>query len=90
MSGYVIVDGHKIPVTEIRLDGGKIKFVCERRGPVPSYSGTGPVTVFGEDDIGVCQGYCAMAWADVRPHDLLTLRVWMGMEQCYGDAEVSA
>jgi hypothetical protein len=90
VSGYVIVDGHKIPVTEIRLTGGKMKLTCEVAGPLPSYTGNGPVTVFGEDDVGVCQGYCFMTWAEVRARDLLTVRVWMAVESCYGDSEVPA
>lgn len=90
MTGYVVADGRRFPITEIRLAGGTMALTCTVRGPVPSYSGTGPVTVFGEDGIGVCQGDCALSWCEVLPHETLTLHISMAMETCYGDAEAPA
>jgi hypothetical protein len=90
VSGYVVLLGRRLPVMEMRLAHGRICLSCSIRGPVPAYDGTIPVTVFGEDGIGVCQGDCAFSWPEAGPHDTFILNVEMCMNRCFGDAEAIA
>lgn len=85
-----MASGARLPVTEVALRGGKVSLECTARGPIPASDGPGAVTVFGEDGIGVGQGYCDLTWREVGPDDTLYLSVTLNFERCYGDAEAAA
>ena len=87
MSGYIVVRGVQFPVTGIRLAQGKVILACTVPGPVAAYDAVTPVTVFGEDGLGVCQGDCLLQWLEVGPGDTLQVQVLLAMNRCYGDAE---
>lgn len=52
--GYFLVGGFRLPVVAVRLEGGAIVFTAEADPPPRRVAG--PVTVFGADGVGVCQG----------------------------------
>jgi hypothetical protein len=87
VSGHVVIDGRRLPVTGIRMASGKINVTCAVGGPVPAFEGVASVTVFGEDDRGLFQGQCLLSWPQANPQDMLTVQLWVGWDRCYGDAE---
>jgi hypothetical protein len=52
--GHLVVGGLSLPIVGFELSGGRIWIVAARHGPFALKGG--PVTVFGADGIGVCQG----------------------------------
>ncbi len=82
--GYVIVDGLRLPVTGVSLRGGLIIFRTRVHGPVPPRDAAGTLTVFGEDDLGVCQADIEVTWGTVGPADVLAFDVVLRMENCHG------
>ena len=87
--GYVVVNGIRLPIVDVTLAGGYIKFLCRRPGPVRA-SDPSPmaVTLFGADDVGVCQGLSNTSWRKVRKGEFLDFVVTFRSDTCYGDAEV--
>jgi hypothetical protein len=57
--GHLVVGGVSFPVVGFELSGGRIWLIGVRYGPFTLKGG--PVTIFGADGIGVCQG------ADIKP-----------------------
>lgn len=53
--GMLVVAGREFPVTSLALRGGQLVIVAEGPGPCPAFRDE-PVTVFGEDGIGMIQG----------------------------------
>jgi hypothetical protein len=85
--GYAMVEGHRFGVTGISLAGGKILLRVTRRGPAPAFDGPAAVTVFGEDDLGICQGNVHLDYGEVGEREALTVTINMKMDKCFGDAE---
>jgi hypothetical protein len=52
--GTLVVHGVRLPIIDIRLRNGQIYFLAQ--SGVGDYEVRGPITVFGEDGIGVFQG----------------------------------
>lgn len=86
MKGAAVIDGIRLPVTDVRLRGGRMVFWCTVAGPVRAVDGVFAVTVFGEDGTGICQGDCAVRWCDVGPEESLAFRIGLRMDECWGDA----
>jgi hypothetical protein len=78
-AGYAIVDGITVPITGCELRDSKIWFFARIQGPLRSASG--PVTIFGSDNKGVCQGGDVF-WPAVRGSDSLLLKIEMLMGEC--------
>lgn len=82
-----MIEGTRLPVAEVSLRGGQVVFQCMLQGPVTAVDG-GAVTIFGEDGLGICQGYCEeVRWKDVALGEVLMVYVAMRMDSCYGSAE---
>lgn len=52
--GTAVIDGHRFPIYELHLRGGKIEAVFGIPGPFPPFRG--PITIIGEDGRGCWQG----------------------------------
>jgi hypothetical protein len=52
--GRLVIGGLALPITRIELRMGRVRLTGTRYGPFAMTGG--PVTVFGGDGIGVCQG----------------------------------
>lgn len=53
--GFVVIAGHRLPITSVRLSGGAIRLEYLLQGPLPAMAGH--VTVFGADGRGIWQGH---------------------------------
>ena len=53
--GTVVIAGHQLAVTSVRLKDGRFEIMAEKQGPVPALTDE-PATVFGEDGRGILQG----------------------------------
>lgn len=85
--GRAVIDGISVPVTSVSLHGGKLILQCTLAGPVRASAG-GAVTIFGDDDAGICQGYSdEVSWPEVKEGETLMVSVRMQVANCYGDAE---
>lgn len=51
----MVVAGRRFPVTRLALRGGQLEITAEGPGPCPVLTDE-PVTVFGEDGVGMVQG----------------------------------
>jgi hypothetical protein len=71
--GYIMADGIRVPVVRLQLRNSYIEITAERPGPVPKVTDA-PVTVFGEDGIGIAQG-SLISWHKVRDIDTLHVTV---------------
>ena len=71
-SGTIVVGGVAVPVTSITLAGGQIAVNARLQGPAPA--ATGPVTIFGEDGIGICQ-CSAMTWPVISDYNSVEIVV---------------
>ena len=89
-AGYAVIDGLRLPMTRISLEGGQALFHCRKPGPLQPRAAGSPVlvTIFGEDGIAVCRGYTGASWAEVPDGSVLEFTVRMSMNDCKGDAEV--
>jgi hypothetical protein len=84
--GTAVIRGIRVPVTGVSLRESRIFLSCTLRGPVPAVSG-GPVTIFGADGTGICQGDCdGLSWPEVGPDEMLMVSIDMRMEMCHGEA----
>ncbi len=54
--GTVVIAGRTYQVTGLRLTGGTFQVTAHGQGPAPAVTGE-PVTIFGEDGLGVCQSW---------------------------------
>lgn len=52
--GFLVIGGHRFPVSSVSLARGRIVVRAYAWGPLPALAG--PVTVFGSDGVGVWQG----------------------------------
>jgi hypothetical protein len=75
--GFMVADGIRVPVTGMRLRKGFIELTCERWGPVRAVNPS-PVTVFGEDDLGIAQGG-SVFWPEARRGELLSVTLTFQM-----------
>jgi hypothetical protein len=71
--GMMVVAGRSFPVTSLALRGGQLVVTAEGPGPCPAFRDE-PVTVFGEDGVGMVQGGHISTEA-ARPQDTVRLRV---------------
>lgn len=55
MKGTIVIAGHSLLVTSVRLLNGRFEILAELQGPFPAVTGQ-PATVFGEDGRGLLQG----------------------------------
>jgi len=69
--GWLVVDGHKVPIMAVDLRDGKVHFVGSADGPIPAASGW--ITVVGQDGQGICQGDEVITWEQVRRDETLSL-----------------
>ena len=69
--GWLVIDGHQIPITSVELRDGKVHFVGSVDGPLPAASGW--ITVVGRDGQGICQGDEVITWEQVRRDETLSL-----------------
>jgi hypothetical protein len=53
--GQMVVAGRRFPVTRLALRDGQLEITAQGPGPLPVLRNE-PVTVFGEDDVGMIQG----------------------------------
>jgi hypothetical protein len=84
--GEALVEGIRIPITDISLRGSQMVFRCMLRGPVAAVD-SGTVTIFGEDGSGICQGHSSVKWKEIHSWETLKVEINMQMDTCYGDAE---
>jgi hypothetical protein len=77
--GYAVVAGVRVPIVECDLRDSKVWFIAQVRGPLPAASG--PVTIFGADGRGICQGG-ETSWKRLTRSDFLTLSIEMIMGEC--------
>jgi hypothetical protein len=55
MLGTLVADGHTYVITRLELFGGMMVITAEGSGPTRRAENV-PMTVFGPDGTGVCQG----------------------------------
>jgi hypothetical protein len=72
--GMLVVAGHRFPVTSLALRGGQLVVTAEGPGPCPAFRNE-PVTVFGEDDVGLVQGGYMTTTREAGPRDRVQLFV---------------
>lgn len=53
--GLVVAMGYRFTITGLRLAEGQLMITAVAAGPVPAMENA-PVTIFGEDGTGFCQG----------------------------------
>ena len=87
--GHAVIDGLRMPITGMSLQNGMIVFWASMQGPMAASGGIRPVTIFGEDGLGICQGDVSLSWPDLSKREVLKLSITMTMKQCYGDGERS-
>jgi hypothetical protein len=73
MAGYIVVAGVRVPIVRVSLREGGIFLLVEKHGPLPAAEG--PVTIFGEDDLGVCQTPSGLKWREIKPGETLSLEL---------------
>ena len=56
--GYLVVGGVRASIVAMRFERGHL--VVTGRCRPPARASTGPVTIFGTDGVGVCQGSCEL------------------------------
>ena len=54
--GTVVIVGRTYQITGLRLLDGQLQVTAQGWGPSPAVTGE-PVTIFGEDGLGVCQAW---------------------------------
>jgi hypothetical protein len=70
--GMMVVAGRRFPVTRLALRDGQLVITAEVPGPCPAFRNE-PVTVFGEDGIGMIQGGYMTTAVAARPQDRVLL-----------------
>jgi hypothetical protein len=70
--GMLVVAGRRFPITSLALRGGQLVITAEGPGPCPAFRNE-PVTVFGEDGIGMIQGGYMTTEVAARPRDRVHL-----------------
>lgn len=70
--GTMVVAGRRFPVTRLALRGGQLEITAQGPGPCPAFRNE-PVTVFGEDNVGVIQGGYMSTTEEARPRDTVHL-----------------
>lgn len=78
--GYAVVNGVTAPITSFSMHSGKLWFTAVVSGPLKAASG--PVTLFGADLQGICQGGETEGWRNVGPDEVLKFSISMVMDQC--------
>ena len=68
----LVVAGRKFPVTTLALRGGQLEIHAEGPGPCPALRNE-PVTVFGEDGVGLVQGGYLTTPREAGPRDRVHL-----------------
>jgi hypothetical protein len=72
--GTMVVAGRRFPVTSLALRDGQLVVTAEGPGPCPAFRNE-PVTVFGEDDVGMLQGGYMTTDREAGPRDRVRLSV---------------
>lgn len=80
-AGHIVCEGITVPIKKVEIWGGEIRITASRWGPVPAAKG-GPVTIFGSDGLGLCQG-SFLSWPEVRDGDRLVTTLGLRMDVIY-------
>ena len=87
--GMLVVAGRRFPVTGLALRGGQVVVTAEGPGPCPVFRNE-PVTVFGEDDVGLVQGGYMTTAREAGPHDRMQLTVQLRTTETTDEGPVSS
>jgi hypothetical protein len=83
-AGHIVCEGITFPVERVELRHGQIEITATRWGPVRPVDG-GPVTIFGSDGQGICQGG-TMSWREAHAGEKLVMVVRLSMDKIYEPA----
>lgn len=74
--GYAMVKGSRVPLRDVRVEGGSLVFWFKGPGPFPA-SGDDPVeiVIFGEDDAELYRGLTYDKWPEALADDIFELCV---------------